>query len=570
MVSTQSTSRLVLTLVLPTVAAGAAFAQGGPPPPPPPPPLTALQPPAVPLQNPITEAKRVLGKMLFWDEQLSSADTVACGTCHQPGAGGKDGRAGISSIHPGPDGIVGTADDRTGSHGVLRADVFGNYQPDAMFDFKMQATGRSSPSNLMSAYFPSLFWDGRASGEFVDPLTGAVIIPFGGALESLSLGPILSDVEMADEGRTWADVTTKLAGVKPLALAWDLPIDLATALVGDPSYSDLFQDAFGLSPSTTSAITPRRIAMALATYQRKLVPDQTPVDDFLNGNASALTFNEQQGLQIFGSPGARCSACHSGSRFSDGRFRNLGLRPIDEDLGRFAITGIPDDRGRFKTPSLRNVALKNVFFHNGNVPFTNLLDAIRFYGNGGGTFLDNRDPLLDGLSLTAFQIERIADFLGALTDPRVAAETFPFDRPMLNSERAPGLVENLGGAVAGMGGFVPTVITAAPAHVNGSEFRVGVKDMLGDARGLVAFSLGQPGQPIPPPGAQRFARLKTTGSGPGNGYATFKFGLPDDPSLAGLDLYVQFMVQDPSVVGNATQLNTGPFAKSDLIRMKIQ
>tara|TARA_R110002072_G_scaffold2288_15_gene18999 strand:+ start:15866 stop:17560 length:1695 start_codon:yes stop_codon:yes gene_type:complete len=564
MISTHPASRLVLTLVLPVVTASAAIAQGGPPPPPPPP-IQALQPPPVPPQNPITESKRVLGKLLFWDEQLSSGDTVSCGTCHQPGAGGKDGRAGLASIHPGPDGLVGTDDDRMGSHGVLRADVFGNYKPDATFDFEEQATPRSSPSNLMAAYFPSLFWDGRATGQFLDPETGALVIPVGGALESQSVGPILSDVEMADEGRTWSDVTTKLAGAKPLALAWDLPADLANALFGSPTYPELFQAAFG-----TPDITARRIGMALATYQRTLVPNQTPFDSFANGNAGALTPLQQQGLQTFASPQARCNACHGGTNFSDGQFHNLGLRPITEDSGRFAITGNVADRGRFKTPSLRNVALKDSFFHHGDVSLVSLADAVNVYDNSGGPFADNRDPILNGLNLNPIDVTRIVALLGALTDPRVAAETFPFDRPKMNSERAPGLVENVGGAVPGSGGFVPTVLTAAPAHINGPEFRVGLKDVVGDARGFVAFHLGQPGQPIPTPGTQRLARLKTAGSGAGGGYATFQVGLPDDPSLSGAELFVQFWVQDHAVVGNASLPVTGSFAKSDSIRMTIQ
>ncbi|VAX42527.1 hypothetical protein MNBD_PLANCTO03-1369, partial [hydrothermal vent metagenome] len=66
----------------------------------------------VPTENPMTEEKRILGKMLFWDEQLSSDNTMACGTCHRPGAGGIDPRHGLN---PGPDGIAGTEDDRTGS-----------------------------------------------------------------------------------------------------------------------------------------------------------------------------------------------------------------------------------------------------------------------------------------------------------------------------------------------------------------------------------------------------------------------------------------------------------------------
>ena len=79
-----------------------------------------LPPVPVPPQNPITEPKRVLGKILFWDEQLSSDDTIACGTCHLPVKGGGDDRVGT---HPGPDGVFGNADDILGSPG--RAEAMG-------------------------------------------------------------------------------------------------------------------------------------------------------------------------------------------------------------------------------------------------------------------------------------------------------------------------------------------------------------------------------------------------------------------------------------------------------------
>ncbi|HEY5565864.1 MAG TPA: cytochrome c peroxidase, partial [Gammaproteobacteria bacterium] len=79
-----------------------------------------LPPVPVPAENPITEPKRVLGKMLFWDEQLSSDNTVACGTCHRPAAGGADPRAGVN---PGAD--AGTIDDVRGSPGMRSLDVNG-------------------------------------------------------------------------------------------------------------------------------------------------------------------------------------------------------------------------------------------------------------------------------------------------------------------------------------------------------------------------------------------------------------------------------------------------------------
>src|SRR5262245_19446234 len=81
-----------------------------------------MPPPPVPPENPITESKRVLGKILFWDEQVSSDNAVACGTCHSPGRAGADGRIGI---HPGPDNVTPSIDDIFGSPGVAAKDAGG-------------------------------------------------------------------------------------------------------------------------------------------------------------------------------------------------------------------------------------------------------------------------------------------------------------------------------------------------------------------------------------------------------------------------------------------------------------
>ena len=83
-------------------------------------PTAALPPVPVPAENPITEEKRILGKMLFWDEQLSTDGTTACGSCHIPGVGGIDPRA---ALHPGRDGRFNTDDDITGSPGVVASDA---------------------------------------------------------------------------------------------------------------------------------------------------------------------------------------------------------------------------------------------------------------------------------------------------------------------------------------------------------------------------------------------------------------------------------------------------------------
>lgn len=539
MKSTQPLARLILRGAPLAVLVGTAFAQGPPPPPPP------LGPPPVPPQNPLTPEKAVLGKALFWDEQLSHDDTVACGTCHIPSAGGGDPRDAEAGRHPGPDGILGTGDDRFGSLGVVRTAADGDYAASPDFGFAAQATGRATPTNLMGAYFTELFWDGRASGQFRDPLTNQVVINQGGALESQSLHPILDGVEMAGEGRTWDEVVAKLERVEPLALATDLPSDLAAAMAMNfpaaVDYADLFEAAFG-----TAEITPVRIGLALASYQRTLVPNQTPWDAFTAGNQGALTPAQQNGLGAFVSPGSRCNACHGGNLFADNQYHNLGLRPIHEDRGRQEVTGLNGDRGRFKTPSLRNVGLRGTrFFHTGAPTINTIAQLLAFYDADGGQFQGNKDPLLNNLTVPPQVRPALEDFLvNGLTDPRVAAELPPFDRPRLASERAPESVEVLAqGARAGSGGYVPKVVAMTPAHLGNPDWRLGVYDALGGAQAVVTLSTTAPGSAVP-----GFARLggglTLKGSGPGQGHGTWHQALPEDPAMIGLELWLQWQVRD--------------------------
>ena len=331
-------------------------------------------PPPAPVENPFSEEKRVLGKILFWEEQLSSDDTVACGTCHIPASAGADPRSGL---HPGPDGTFGTEDDVIGSPGIVRRDT--NNQPidDPLFGFEPQVTRRSAPSYFLSMYSPDLFWDGRASTTFVNPLDRTdTVIASGGALESQAVGPIVSDVEMAHEFRDWFEVTDKLASVVPMTLATDIPQDMLDALALDPTYPDLFEAAFG-----DPAITPVRIAFGIATYERTLVPDQTPWDLFMAGDSNAMTDDQIQGWNMF-TENTVCDNCHVPPLFSDNEFHNIGLRPAAEDTGRMEVTGLQDDFGRFKTPSLRNIGLRSTLMHVGWVSDTQ--DSIDFYNAGNG------------------------------------------------------------------------------------------------------------------------------------------------------------------------------------------
>lgn len=283
-----------------------------------------------------------------------------------------------------------------------------------------QVRSRRSMTVINADFSPEVFWDGRGRGPFIDPETDTVAIPVGGVLEIQALGPILSTVEMSHEGRAWGDVTTKLAAATPLALATDLPTDVRNALNNDPTYSELFQSAFG-----TPDVTARRIAFAIATYERTLRADQTPFDEFARGNAAALTPNHRVGL---GTIRRVCGPCHNGPDFSDHNFHNTGVRPSGEDIGRQEVTGNPADASRFKTPGLRNVSNRGPFFHNGG-PET-LTDVINFY-NRGGDFDVNVAPQIRPLNLNANQRNQ-RDFLeNGLTDPRVDASLPPFEHPTL-------------------------------------------------------------------------------------------------------------------------------------------
>ena len=387
--------------------------------------LAQLPPVPAPAENPITEQKRLLGKVLFWDEQLSSDNTIACGSCHDPGHAGMDARIGIN---PGLDGLFETIDDVSGSPGVVSRDADGLLLDHPLFGRDAQVTGRAANPTINAAYAPELFWDGRAGSQFLNPEDGTVSIPFGGALENQAIGPILSDVEMAQASRSWMDVTGKLLAATPLQFAGDLPADLSAALISGASYPDLFADAFG-----DGTITAERIAFAIATYERTLIADDTPWDRFVSGDTGALTPTQAQGFNTIVI--TSCGNCHVPPTFTDQTFRNIGVRPVAEDAGRFDVTGFQADRGRFKVPTLRNVGLKTTFMHDGSL--TSLDEVVSFYALGNQNSQDNIDPLMP-VTVPPTQVAALVDFLqNGLTDARVANETFPFDHPRLLEGRDP-------------------------------------------------------------------------------------------------------------------------------------
>lgn len=500
----------------------------------------SLPPVVFPVENQFSVEKSTLGKILFWDEQLSSDNTMSCGTCHIHSGGGADPRLGSN---PGLDQLFGTPDDIAGSPGVSMTDGDDEYLKSVLFDLLPQTTGRLAQPAIMTMYANELFWDGRATSQFVDPQTGEILIATGGALESQAVGPILSSVEMAHEDRDWDEVIAKLNSSRPLALASNLPIDMENAIASGESYGDLFSLAFG-----DDEITAGRIGMAIATYERTLLPDETPFDEFAAGNPGALTPQQNNGLNALIT--SRCVGCHGGPEFTNNTFRNVGLRPIIEDSGRFEVTNNPADRGRFKVPSLRNVALRDRYMHNGQL--STLDDVFDFYArrNGQVSFPQNRDPLLNAPIAFPPNVQNaVEDFiLNGLTDQRVANEQFPFDRPMLLSEQALDNPQLISSGVVGSGGAIPQMVALSPPNIGNSEFKVGLDAGLGGALAWVVVSQS------PPTGGllaqdELLGPITLNGSGAGQGFGTMHYPIDDIVALDGQIRYLQWIVADSQAAG---------------------
>jgi cytochrome c peroxidase len=187
---------------------------------------------------------------------------------------------------------------------------------------------RNTPTTLNVGFHDSFFWDGRVA-----------------SLEEQALEPIRSPDEMNQ----------------------DLD-ELVGKLQQIPEYARQFQDVFG------TEVTTEAIGGALAAFQRTLVSTDSPFDRYLAGDKRALSPEARRGLELFQGE-AGCIRCHDGPLLSDGRFHRLGVSFTDE--GRAAVTGNPEDRARFRTPSLRDVAETGPYMHNGSIK---TLDAvIEFY-----------------------------------------------------------------------------------------------------------------------------------------------------------------------------------------------
>ncbi len=321
-----------------------------------------------------TPAQIALGERLFFDRRLSLNRTLSCAMCHVPGQ-------------------AYAVNDLATAVGI-----------------EGRTVKRNAPTLLNVGFLHTLFLDGRE-----------------GRLEQQVWGPLLASNEMGNPSIGY--VLDNLA-------RW-------------PEYRGRFEAAFGSGPGMEN------VGHALAAYERTLVAAGSPFDRWYYGkDEQALPPQARRGFEVFRGKG-HCVACHSigdqAALFTDEKLHNTGLgflasmapsgghrsselapgtsiqydlaavaassetRP--NDLGRYEVTQNPDDRWKFRTPTLRNVALTRPYMHNGSL--STLEDVIAFY-DGGGVPNELLDPLINPLHLSVMERTDLIAFLNSLTSPAVS------------------------------------------------------------------------------------------------------------------------------------------------------
>jgi cytochrome c peroxidase len=259
--------------------------------------------------------------------------------------------------------------------------------------YPTQQERRNSPSLINVAYNRPLIWDGRAPD-----------------LDKQARGPVRNILHMNND------------------------VDLLVEqLRMDDGYRKAFAGAFG-----EGEITGERIARAIASYERTLVFDDSPLDRYMDGERGALDPAQKRGLGLFFGK-ANCIQCHHGANLTDNRFHNLGVpetsvngnpqilasirfdarrmglpewAQLRRDPGRELVTKDPADRDKFRTMGLRNIESSAPYMHNGALG--TIEDVIAFYNRGGGDDL-NKSPLLRPLGLSDDERRDLVAFLRALT-----------------------------------------------------------------------------------------------------------------------------------------------------------
>lgn len=332
-------------------------------------PLAAGLPvPLVPADNPMSAAKVELGRHLFYDTRLSANQTQSCASCHRQELAFSDGE------------VVST-----GSTG--------------------ESTRRNSMSLANVAYATTLTW---ANPTLL-------------TLEQQALSPLF--------------------GTEPVELGMRGMDDVLLArLRAEPRYQELFPAAF---PADDDPFTLANVTRALASFERRLLSGSSPYDRYLAGERDAISESARRGAALFASEKLECFHCHAGFNFQDsvahegkpartGIYHNTGLYNVDGhggypevDRGLHEFSGVTADTGRFRTPTLRNIAVTAPYMHDGST--ATLSEVLDHYAAGGRTLeagpyagvgSDNphKSRFIRGFELGAQEKADVIAFLDSLTD----------------------------------------------------------------------------------------------------------------------------------------------------------
>ncbi len=315
-------------------------------------------------ENPLTRAKIELGRQLYFDTRLSADNTVSCASCHHP------------------------------QEGFSRHTPFG-------VGIANQKGGRNSPISYNRILSDAQFWDGRAA-----------------SLEAQAVGPIQNPIEM---GNTHEDAVKTLKNI--------------------PGYKMQFEKIF---PDT--GVTIDNVGKAIASFERVLVTGPSQYDyneaygrfarleeedlkdlesddpeiyqEYLSLKSivenNPMSESAQRGQELFFGKRVGCSACHVGANLADEQYHNLGIGmdAKEPDLGRYVVTKEEKDKGAFKTPTIRNVALSAPYMHDGSL--ATLEEVVEHYNKGGtpNKWLSNKIP---ALKLTPQEKIDLVEFMRACT-----------------------------------------------------------------------------------------------------------------------------------------------------------
>jgi cytochrome c peroxidase len=324
--------------------------------------------PAVPVNNPMSGAKVQLGRLLFYDQRLSVNTTTSCASCHLQSLAFTDGLpksvGATGAVHP-----------------------------------------RSSMSLVNVAYNSRLTWANHLLAQIEDQML------------------------------------TPMFGENPIEMGMGGLEDAMVALLhSDPEYAELAPKAF---PEETDPYSVIAIIRSISAFVRTIVSDDAPYDRYIRGDEKALDEAAERGMELFFSERLECFHCHGGFNFTDSTthadalvesigYHNTGLYNTDgngaypvDNTGLLDMTGVRRDMGRFKAPTLRNIALTAPYMHDGSI--ATLDDVIDHYERGGrqitndqyagdGRLSPYKSEFVRGFELSVAERADLISFLQALTD----------------------------------------------------------------------------------------------------------------------------------------------------------